>query len=144
MHRHSAKNTFDDSTSWQNFICHLQKCILRMTLQVLVDFKTTCLLPNLQFIFSSYFAQYVRVMAPNAQCSEDGPFFPTTARYTILMGVALDQEILKSPDWLVIFILLAAAFLAMVIMVLALVCNARSHWIKCMSFGLYVTTKLIG
>ena len=65
--------------------------------------------------------QYVRVMAPNAQCTEDGPFFPTTPRYVIQNGMAIAQDILKSPDWLVILILLAAVVMVMIIIILALV-----------------------
>lgn len=60
-------------------------------------------------------------MAQDAQCTETGPFFPATSRYAIQNGVALDQEILKSPDWVVILFLLAAVFLAMVLLVIALV-----------------------
>ena len=65
--------------------------------------------------------QYIRVMAPDAQCTETGPFFPPTPRYAIQNGIALDQNILKSPDWVVILVLMAAVFLVMVLLVVALV-----------------------
>ena len=62
-------------------------------------------------------------MAPNAQCSEDGPFFPTTPRYVIQNGMSIEQDILKSPDWLLIGILCAAVFLIVIIIIIALVGN---------------------
>ena len=65
--------------------------------------------------------QYVRVMVQDAQCTEVGPFFPATARYAIQNGMSLDEEILKSPDWLVICILMAAVFLIILLLVIALV-----------------------
>jgi hypothetical protein len=60
-------------------------------------------------------------MAPNAQCSTTGPFYPTTASAIIATGVSVNNNILKEPDWAIIFILLGAAFLTMVLMVLLLV-----------------------
>ena len=60
-------------------------------------------------------------MTESAQCTENGPFFPTTPRYVTQNGIAIDQDVLKEPDWLVILLLLAAVLLVMVIIILALV-----------------------
>lgn len=65
--------------------------------------------------------QYVKVMDKNTQCSEDGPFFPTTSRYLIQNGISIEQDILKSPDWVLIAILCAAFLLTLIIIVIALV-----------------------
>ena len=65
--------------------------------------------------------QYVRVMSQDAQCTEEGPFFPATSRYIIQNGMSIDQDILKSPDWLVILLLLAAVFLVLILLILTLV-----------------------
>ena len=62
-------------------------------------------------------------MAQSAQCSTTGPFYPTTSSAIIQTGISVSQDILKEPDWAIIFILLGSAFLAMVIMVLLLVCR---------------------
>ena len=67
------------------------------------------------------FQQYIRVMDENAQCTESGPFFPTTPRYVTQNGLAINQNVLKEPDWLVITLLLAAVFLATVVVIVALV-----------------------
>ncbi|XP_013391352.1 uncharacterized protein LOC106159584 [Lingula anatina] len=73
---------------------------------------------------------YVKVMAKDAQCSEDGPFFPTTPRYVIQNGIALEQDILKSPDWVLIAILLASVLVLMTIIVIALVLFRKYGWNK--------------
>lgn len=67
------------------------------------------------------FLQYIRVMASGAQCAENGPFFPPTSGYIIQNGISVASDILKTPDWEIIFILLGTAFMAMVLMLLALV-----------------------
>jgi hypothetical protein len=68
-----------------------------------------------------FFLQFIRVMAQNTVCSEDGPFFPPTSRYFIQNGIGIASDILQAPDWAIIFIILGAALLAMVIMLIALV-----------------------
>ena len=60
-------------------------------------------------------------MAANAKCTDEGPFFPLTARYAVQNGMALDNQILKSPDWVVISVLLAAVFLIVILLIIALV-----------------------
>ena len=72
--------------------------------------------------------QYVKVMAQNAQCTEDGPFFPPTARYLIQNGMSLDRNILQSPDWIVMVVLMAALILLCVVIMIALVSGSRLHW----------------
>jgi len=60
-------------------------------------------------------------MAPDATCTDEGPFFPLTARYAVQNGMALDDQILKSPDWVIICVLLAAVFLVIILLIIALV-----------------------
>ena len=65
-------------------------------------------------------------MSADARCTEDGPFFPQTPRYVIQNGMSIDQDILKSPDWLVILLLLATVIIIFIILVIALVSWASS------------------
>ena len=65
--------------------------------------------------------QYIRVMAEGAQCAEDGPFFPTTPRYVIQSGMGPNRNILVSPDWLYIGLMLGSFFLLVIVLALALV-----------------------
>jgi len=60
-------------------------------------------------------------MAPNAQCSEDGPFFPTTPRYVIQNGMSVEQDILQSPDWVLIALMCVAILLTVIVVIIALV-----------------------
>lgn len=80
--------------------------------------------------------QYVRVMAKNAHCSEDGPFFPTTPRYIIQNGMSIEQGILKAPDWLLIGIMCVAVILTVLIIIIALV-----SYFLLVRFLLRVTTE---
>lgn len=65
--------------------------------------------------------QYIRVMQVNAQCTEVGPFFPQTPRYAIQNGMGVEQDILKSPDWVVICAMLASVFFVMILLIVGLV-----------------------
>lgn len=60
-------------------------------------------------------------MAPGAQCAEDGPFFSTTPRSVIQNGMAISQDILIMPDWLLIGLMMASLLLLMIILVIGLV-----------------------
>lgn len=60
-------------------------------------------------------------MAKGAQCAENGPFFPTTPRMIIQNGIAIDSNILITPDWLYIGLMLGCFFLLVIILALALV-----------------------
>ena len=60
-------------------------------------------------------------MAPGAQCAEDGPFFATTPRSVIQNGMAISQDILIMPDWLLIGLMMASLLLLMIILVIGLV-----------------------
>lgn len=75
---------------------------------------------------------YIRVMAQDAQCTEDGPFFPTTPRYVIQNGLSIDQDILRAPDWVVIVVLLALLIAAFIILILALILFRKYGWNKAM------------
>lgn len=60
-------------------------------------------------------------MALGAQCAEDGPFFATTPRSVIQNGMAISQDILIMPDWLLIGLMMACLLLLMIILVIGLV-----------------------
>jgi hypothetical protein len=60
-------------------------------------------------------------MALGAQCAENGPFFSTTPRAVIQNGMAISQDILIMPDWLLIGLMMASLLLLMIILVIGLV-----------------------
>ncbi len=60
-------------------------------------------------------------MARGAQCAENGPFFSTTPRSVIQNGMAISQDILIMPDWLLIGLMMASLLLLMIILVIGLV-----------------------
>lgn len=60
-------------------------------------------------------------MAPDARCTEDGPFFPPTARYLIQNGMSLDSTILKTPNWLFMALFLFTLIVILILMIIALV-----------------------
>lgn len=76
-------------------------------------------------------------MAQNAKCTEDGPFFPTTPRYVTQNGIAINQDILKEPDWLVILLLLLAVLLVMILIILALVNNCFNGFVPLIIQDIY-------
>ena len=65
--------------------------------------------------------QYIRTMEEDVSCTEDGPFFPPTPRYIVQNGFGVKQDLLKSPDWIVIAAMLIALILSMSILIIALV-----------------------
>ena len=60
-------------------------------------------------------------MALGAQCAEEGPFFSTTPRAVIQNGIAISQDILIMPDWLLIGLMMASLLLLMIILIIGLV-----------------------
>lgn len=50
-------------------------------------------------VFLLLFIKYIRVLPPGGQCYEEGPFFPTTPRYAVQVGIARKQDLLLKPDW---------------------------------------------
>ena len=65
--------------------------------------------------------QYVRVMNEGSQCTDEGPFFPTSPRSIVQNGIAIKKDILQTPDWFVIIILFAVVILCIIIVIIALV-----------------------
>ena len=68
-------------------------------------------------------------MQQDTSCTEDGPFFPQTPRYIIQNGFSQNQDILQSPDWEVIVVLLTMLFLCMLLLIVALV-GAAICWLQ--------------
>lgn len=64
---------------------------------------------------------YVRVVEQSAQCPEQGPFFPTTPSTTTQLGLVRTDDILLSPNWILIGSMLAGAVVLMTILTVALV-----------------------
>lgn len=64
---------------------------------------------------------YVRVVELSAQCPEQGPFFPTTSSRTTQLGLVRSDDILLSPNWILIGSMLAGAVVLMAILTVALV-----------------------
>ena len=64
---------------------------------------------------------YVRVVEVSAQCPEQGPFFPTTSSRTTQLGFVRSDDILLSPNWILIGSMLAGAVVLMAILTVALV-----------------------
>ena len=64
---------------------------------------------------------YIRVVELSAQCPEQGPFFPTTPSITIQFGLVRTDDILLSPNWILIGSMLTGAIVLMAILTVALV-----------------------
>ncbi|PIK35706.1 hypothetical protein BSL78_27462 [Apostichopus japonicus] len=73
---------------------------------------------------------YIRVMAENAQCSEDGPYFPPTPRYVVQNGIAVESGILLAPDWLTISLVLALVLVLTILLVVILILFRKYGWNK--------------
>lgn len=64
---------------------------------------------------------YVRVVELSAQCPELGPFYPTTSSRTTQLGIVRSDDILLSPNWILIGSLLAGTVVLMALLTVALV-----------------------
>ena len=64
---------------------------------------------------------YIRAVDVSAECPEQGPFFPTTPSMTTQLGLVRSDDILLSPNWILIGSLLAGAVLLMAVLTIALV-----------------------
>ncbi len=64
---------------------------------------------------------YVRVVELSAQCPEQGPFFPTTSSRTTQLGIVRSDDILLSPNWILIGSMIAGAVVLMAVLTVALV-----------------------
>ncbi|XP_048471319.1 uncharacterized protein LOC125486702 [Rhincodon typus] len=52
---------------------------------------------------------YIQVMPVRGQCYEEGPFFPTTARNMVCIGISRSRDLWLNPDWFLISSLLIAS-----------------------------------
>ncbi|XP_042688128.1 uncharacterized protein LOC122167537 isoform X2 [Centrocercus urophasianus] len=70
---------------------------------------------------------YIRVLPPGGQCYEEGPFFPTTPRYAVQVGIARKQDLLLKPDWTAIIgVITGLLTLLITCVVLTLLCQGLS------------------
>ncbi|XP_077162698.1 uncharacterized protein LOC143822002 [Paroedura picta] len=70
---------------------------------------------------------YIRVLPYGGQCSEEGPFFPTTPRYVIQVGIAKIPDLTLKTDWPVIGgIIIGLLLLLIVCLLLILLCQVLS------------------
>ncbi|XP_077775594.1 uncharacterized protein LOC114585855 [Podarcis muralis] len=67
---------------------------------------------------------YVRVMPYGGQCYDEGPFFPTTPRHMVQVGVARIPDLILKPDWrAIIGIIFGVVFLLIVCLLLITFCQ---------------------
>nr|XP_034995790.1 uncharacterized protein LOC118097186 isoform X5 [Zootoca vivipara] len=67
---------------------------------------------------------YVRVMPYGGQCYDEGPFFPTTPRHMVQVGVARIPDLILKPDWrAIIGIIIGVVFLLIVCLLLIIFCQ---------------------
>ncbi|KAM4646165.1 uncharacterized protein AAGF69_013305 isoform 2-T3 [Amazona ochrocephala] len=75
----------------------------------------------------AYFIKYIRVMPLGGQCYEEGPFFPTTPRYAVQVGIAKNQDLLLKPDWTAITAVTTGLLVLLIAsVVLTLLCQELS------------------
>lgn len=72
------------------------------------------------------FIQYIRVMPRGGQCYEEGPFFPTTPRYAVQVGIAKNPDLLLKPDWRAITGVITGLLVLLVAFVALTVSNSNS------------------
>ncbi len=78
-------------------------------------------------VFSFYLSNdpgrriYFRVVEETAQCPEVGPFFPATPSQAAKLGIERNDDLLLSPNWLLIGTMLSVATVLMFILIVALV-----------------------
>lgn len=65
-------------------------------------------------------------MPPGGQCYEEGPFFPTTPRYAVQVGMAKNRELLLKPDWTAITGVITGLLALLVASVVLTVSNSSS------------------
>ncbi|XP_052642520.1 uncharacterized protein LOC128141605 [Harpia harpyja] len=81
----------------------------------------------LQLSSNRHKRMYVRVMPLGGQCYEEGPFFPTTPRYAVQVGIAKNRDLLLKPDWTAITgVITGLLILLIASVVLALLCQGLS------------------
>lgn len=66
-------------------------------------------------------------MPLGGQCYEEGPFFPTTSRYAVHVGIAKNRDLLLKPDWTAITgVITGLLILLIASVVLTLLCQGFS------------------
>ncbi|XP_039352856.1 uncharacterized protein LOC120375904 [Mauremys reevesii] len=73
---------------------------------------------------------YVRVMPHGGQCYEDGPFFPTTPRHVIQVGIARIPNLLLKPDWPAIIGLITGLLIFLITCLLLILLCQDLGWSK--------------
>ncbi len=69
---------------------------------------------------------FFRVVEETAQCPEVGPFFPATPSRAVQLGIERNDDLLLSPNWLLIGTMLSVAAVLMCILIVALVSHGES------------------
>ncbi|XP_074783290.1 uncharacterized protein LOC141970574 [Athene noctua] len=70
-------------------------------------------------------------MPLGGQCYEEGPFFPTTPRYVVQVGIAKQRDLLLKPDWAAIIgVITGLLMLLIASVVLTLLCQGFSWYQK--------------
>ncbi|CAM4698898.1 unnamed protein product [Caretta caretta] len=73
---------------------------------------------------------YIRVMPYGGQCYEDGPFFPTTPRHVIQVGIARIPNLLLKPDWPAIIGLIIGLLIFVITCLLLILLCQHLGWPK--------------
>lgn len=63
-------------------------------------------------------------MPLGGQCYEEGPFFPTTPRYAVQVGIAKKRDLLLKPDWTAITGVIAGLLILLIASVVLTVSNS--------------------
>ncbi|XP_042327722.1 uncharacterized protein LOC121932806 isoform X2 [Sceloporus undulatus] len=83
-----------------------------------------CHLIWLSWLCVVLFAKYVRVMPYGGQCYEDGPFFPTTPRHVVQVGIAPIPDLILKPDWqAIVGIIVGLVFLLLICLLVVFLCQ---------------------
>ncbi|XP_062464681.1 uncharacterized protein LOC134158598 isoform X3 [Pezoporus occidentalis] len=81
----------------------------------------------LQLSSNRHKKMYIRVMPLGGQCYEEGPFFPTTPRYAVQVGIAKNQDLLLKPDWTAVTAVITGLLVLLIAsVVLTLLCQGLS------------------
>ncbi|XP_064380309.1 uncharacterized protein LOC112986513 [Dromaius novaehollandiae] len=67
-------------------------------------------------------------MPRGGQCYEEGPFFPTTPRYAVQVGIAKKQDLLLKPDWTAIIGLITGLLIFLITCLLSTLLCQRLSW----------------
>jgi len=69
-------------------------------------------------------------MPLGGQCYEEGPFFPTTPRYAVQMGIVKKRDLLLKPDWPAITGVITGLLVLLIASVVLTVSNSYTNFVS--------------